>query len=59
MTQISTDFPLGEAVFNRFTGTSFAAGSCRESSFIRAFCGEDVDVFPPNFAGTPSLISNL
>ena len=48
MMPIYTDFPLGEAVFNRFSGTSFGAGNCRVASFVRVFCGEDVEVFPPN-----------
>ncbi len=59
MTQILTDSPLGEAVFNRFVGTSFAAGNYCASSSVRPSCGEDRNVFPPNFTGTPSLISNL
>lgn len=53
------DFSLGEAVFNRFAGTAFGGGNCRVSSFVRAYRGEDADVFPPNSTGTPSLIFNL
>ena len=45
---IYTDSLLGEVVFNRFSGTSFAAGNCRASFSVRVFCGEDVEVFPPN-----------
>ena len=41
-------FPLGEAVFNRFAGTSFAAGNYCASSSVRTSLEEDVDVFPPN-----------
>ncbi len=48
------DFPLEEAVFNRFTGTSFSFVNFRESSFVHVPRGEDVDVFPLNFTGTPS-----